>query len=154
MPVALIADGQVMEVFASRDAIADHFHPDILASLVEIPEHVGPGWHAADGLWRQTPPEAAPDANDYARAIQDHVDGVARVRGYADGNSIAGYVASTIPKWASEAASFIAWRDQVWIEAYGAFDAVQAGQRSAPNVKTLIKELPTPVFEQQLKTEG
>lgn len=89
-------------------------------------------------------PYAAPPltADDYARAIQAHVDATAKAKGYADGVALAGYSTSTIPSWASEAAAFIAWRDQAWMYAYGELAKVQAGQRTAPTVNGFLSELP------------
>lgn len=79
---------------------------------------------------------------DYAAAIQWHVDATAKSKGYADGVALAGYSTSTIPAWAAEAAAFIAWRDQVWIHAYTELAKVQGGQRATPTIDGLIAELP------------
>lgn len=79
---------------------------------------------------------------DYAAAIQSHVDATAKSKGYADGVALAGYSTSTIPAWAAEAASFIAWRDQVWIHAYTELAKVQGGQREQPSIAELVSELP------------
>lgn len=84
----------------------------------------------------------APTAETYAAAIQAHVDATAKAKGYADGVALAGYSTSTIPTWASEAATFIAWRDQVWLHAYTELAKVQAGQRTAPTVEVFLTELP------------
>lgn len=75
-------------------------------------------------------------------AIQAHVDETARWRDYSDGVSLAGYVNSTVPQWASEAAAFIAWRDAVWVYAYAELDKVTAGQRPPPPIDAFISELP------------
>lgn len=84
-----------------------------------------------------------PSADDFANAIQAHVDATAKSKGYADGVAIAGYSTSTIPAWASEATAFIAWRDQVWLYAYTELAKVQGGQREVPTIAQLIAELPT-----------
>lgn len=78
-----------------------------------------------------------------AAAIQLHIDATAKSRGYADGVALAGYSTSAIPTWAAEAASFIAWRDQVWVHAYTELAKVQGGQRAVPTIDGLIAELPT-----------
>lgn len=83
-----------------------------------------------------------PTQDDYATAIQMHVDAISKSKGYADGVALAGYSTSTIPSWASEAATFIAWRDQVWLHAYTELAKVQAGQRTAPTVESFLAELP------------
>jgi uncharacterized membrane protein YgcG len=81
-------------------------------------------------------------ADDFASAIQSHVDQTAKSRGYADGVALAGYSTSTIPTWASEATAFIGWRDQVWLYAYTELAKVQGGQREVPTIAELIGELP------------
>lgn len=90
-------------------------------------------------------PYVAPPATeaDYAAAIQSQVDTTAKSKGYADGVALAGYSTSTIPAWSAEAASFIAWRDQVWVYAYTELAKVQGGQRAQPKIDDLIAELPT-----------
>lgn len=88
----------------------------------------------------------SPSADDYAAAIQRHVDATAKARGYADGVGLAGYSTSTIPTWAAEAASFIGWRDAVWIYAYTELGKVHGGQRTQPTIDGLIAELPVVVW--------
>ena len=88
----------------------------------------------------------SPSADDYAAAIQRHVDATAKARGYADGVGLAGYSTSTIPTWAAEAQTFIAWRDSVWIYAYTELAKVQGGQRTTPTVEALVAELPVVVW--------
>ena len=88
----------------------------------------------------------SPSADDYAAAIQRHVDATAKARGYADGVGLAGYSTSTVPTWAAEAQTFIAWRDSVWIYAYTELAKVQGGQRTTPTVEALVAELPVVVW--------
>ena len=78
----------------------------------------------------------------FRSAIQSHVDATARSRNYDGGNALASYVASTNPQWAAEAQAFVAWRDAVWLYAYGELDKVIAGEREQPNVEHFIDELP------------
>lgn len=84
----------------------------------------------------------SPAQQDYATAIQTHVDNAAKARGYADGSGLAGYSSSTVPAWSAEAQAFIAWRDAVWVYAYTELAKVQGGQRAVPTVDGLIAELP------------
>jgi hypothetical protein len=84
-----------------------------------------------------------PTEDDYQTAIQSLIDQTARSHQYGDGNSLAGYVSSTVPTWAAEAATFIAWRDRVWIYSYSELAKVQAGQRSKPSVAQIVSELPS-----------
>lgn len=78
----------------------------------------------------------------FRAAIQAHVDTIARSRNYEGGNALASYVASTNPQWASEAQTFVAWRDGVWLHAYMELDKVMAGEREQPEVGEFIRELP------------
>lgn len=85
----------------------------------------------------------APTADDFAQAVQEHIDGVARSKGYADGQAVAGYATSTVPAWQAQAQAFVAWRDAVWLGAYKTLGDVQAGQIEAPTIEGLIQGLPT-----------
>lgn len=78
----------------------------------------------------------------YQRTIQALIDATAISRKYSDGNALAGYVASTIAAWASEAQAFVAWRDAVWLHAYTELDKVMTGQRPQPTVEAFVGELP------------
>lgn len=79
---------------------------------------------------------------DYTNAIQKHLDDVAKARQYNDALSLASYKDSTITQWASEAATFIAWRDSVWVYAYTELQKVQNNLRQQPTVEQFIQELP------------
>lgn len=78
----------------------------------------------------------------FQRAIQHHVDQTAQERDYSDGAALAGYVASTVQPWAGEAATFVAWRDAVWLHAFTELTKVQNGERAMPSVAEFIAELP------------
>lgn len=80
-------------------------------------------------------------AAEYAKAIQDHVDATARARGHNGPATLASYVSSTVPAWAIEAQTFVAWRDAVWVYAYGELAKVQAGIRPQPTVDEIVSEL-------------
>lgn len=84
----------------------------------------------------------APDLTAYQRAIEDHVDSIARTRGYSNAVSIATYVSSTNVQWQAEATTFITWRDSVWTQVLTTLAAVQAGQESPPTLVALINGLP------------
>lgn len=75
-------------------------------------------------------------------AVQGHIDETAHARGYRDSFALAGYTHSTVPRWAAEAIAFVAWRDAVWLHAYGELDKVTAGTREPPEIKNFIGELP------------
>lgn len=78
----------------------------------------------------------------FRRAVQAHVDATAQTRDYDNGNSIAGYVASTNPIWAAEAQAFVAWRDAVWAYAFAELAKVQNGAREISTVEEFLAELP------------
>lgn len=86
--------------------------------------------------------DSTPTEADYVAAIQAHIDATAKARGYADGVSCASYHASLMPGWATEAQAFTAWRDAVWVYAFGELAKVQTGQRAQPSVAVLATELP------------
>jgi hypothetical protein len=86
-------------------------------------------------------PSAPPTITDYENAIQNLVDSTARERQFRDGVTLASYSGSTIPRWASEAMAFVAWRDNVWRYSYGELAKVQAGQRPQPTVEQFLKEI-------------
>lgn len=96
----------------------------------------------ANGLVVQAYTPQALAANDYAHAIQRHIETTAKARGYLDAVTCASYYASTISTWQTDALAFIAWRDSVWTYAYAQLAAVQAGQRAAPTIQGLVSELP------------
>ena len=90
--------------------------------------------------WMMEPP--APTEQDYARAIQKHLEDTATARGYDSALSLVSYLQSSNPSWAAEAAVFAAWRDSVWAYGYGELAEVQGGQREQPSVADFVLELP------------
>lgn len=86
-------------------------------------------------------PEVTPTITDYENAIQNLVDSTARDRQFRDGVTLASYIGSTIQTWAAEAHAFVAWRDNVWLYAYGEMAKVQAGQRDQPTVEQFLAEI-------------
>lgn len=95
-------------------------------------------------LYVAPPPQPLPPTQeDYQAAIALFIDRTAQGRSYDSGISLAGYVTSTVPQWAAEATTFIAWRDQIWVYAIAQLALVQAGKRAQPTVQDFInKELP------------
>lgn len=80
--------------------------------------------------------------SDYAKAVQEKLDAVARLKGYADATVFASYVPSSVSTWANEARAFVDWRDAVWLYVYEQLVSVQSGQRDQPTIAELIDELP------------
>ncbi len=86
-------------------------------------EEAGPGWTFVDGAFH--PPAQLPTVDDYRASIDAHVEATARSRAYNSAAHLASYAGSTVPLWASEAATFIAWRDQVWLTSIGLMQTLQ-----------------------------
>lgn len=83
-----------------------------------------------------------PSQADFADAIQAHIDATAASRGYGSSVLLASYVASTVPAWTAEAKAFVAWRDAVWLAAYGVLGSVNAGEAHVPTIAGLLQLLP------------
>ncbi|QNP78411.1 hypothetical protein [Agrobacterium tumefaciens] len=117
--------GAIVGLYAHRhEGIADEFLPDNNAEVAAFRNPV--------------------TVLNYENAIQNLVDSTARERQFRDGVTLASYTASTKPKWAAEAQTFVAWRDNVWFYAYGELAKVQAGQREQPTVDEFLTEI-TPI---------
>lgn len=84
---------------------------------------------------------------DYAAAVQLHIEKVARDRGYNDAVTCTSYAVSTVPEWSAEGRLFSAWRDAVWTYVYTQLSAVQSQQREKPTIDALIAELPAMKWE-------
>lgn len=89
-----------------------------------------------------------PNENEYATFIQKHIDKIAQDKQYADGVSLASYDSSTIPEWATEAQTFVTWRDQVWVYAFTELEKVKNGQRPQPSIEEFLQELPVITWPQ------
>lgn len=74
-------------------------------------------------------------------AIQSHIDAVARSKRYDNGFAFASYVSSTNTEWATEAQTFVAWRDMVWSYSYTELDKALNGKRDIPQIETFLQEL-------------
>lgn len=84
--------------------------------------------------------------SQYKEQLQLVIDLTAQSKDYKDGFACASYATSTNPQWAAEAASFITWRDNVFIYAYDYLEKVQNGQISNPNVEEFIAGIPVMVW--------
>lgn len=99
------------------------------------------GDELADYLAREAAHVPGPGRRDFEDALEEHLDSVARARGYASGERLATYATSGV--YGAEAQAFIAWRDAVWVYALAELAKVEAGQRSKPDeVDEFLAELP------------
>jgi uncharacterized membrane protein YgcG len=144
--LARVENGQVIEYRAiGIDAVPEHKRH--LWRTVEE-EGDGPNKETiieADRVLivRSTPPPAPLTQADYAAAIEEHIDRIARAKAYSGAVSLASYANSSIPAWKAEAETFIAWRDAVWAYAYLIMGEVVQGLKQPPTIEGLIADLPT-----------
>jgi hypothetical protein len=75
------------------------------------------------------------------RAIDAHVEAPATAMGYNSAAHLASYTGSTVPAWSAEAQAFVAWRDAVWLAAFGVQQAAQANG-VLPDAADVIAALP------------
>jgi len=80
--------------------------------------------------------------NDAVKAVQRHLDAVARERNYDGILSLCTYATSANPKFSSEGQAGVEWRDAVWAYCYNALNDVSEGLRTQPTVEGLVAELP------------
>ena len=140
----------------------------LLALALFVTAHDGASYVLSDGrtLWAPPPaddatPEAIaaeveallatpPDRPDrlaiarkaYDDATEKLLNDRAAAWGYADMSRATTYGASTVQKFANEAATLIAHRDDVWLAAFAILTAVQAGERPMPTLDAYLAELP------------
>ncbi|MDI7923415.1 hypothetical protein [Ferirhizobium litorale] len=143
MPFA--ANGQIStDPIEGGISITDEQYQVALAGITEGKlVTIGGGFAVIDPPDPEPPVEPEPPTEaDYAAAIQAHVDATAQSQQFNDGVTLASYVASTNPLWASQALAFVAWRDAVWAYVYAEMAKVLAGQRTQPTTAEIIAELP------------
>ena len=78
----------------------------------------------------------------YCRLAQDMMDARAQERHYDGIMSACSYATSRHPKFASEAAACVLWRDTVWAKCYEMLDAVKSGEMDIPSEKAFLEMLP------------
>lgn len=134
--VALVcSDGKIANVVA----VDSDWQPEAPVTTVLAGEGARAGGTYLDGVF--SPPTQVWSLEDYQAAVATHVEEVAQARQYSSAASCAGYATSTVPGWAAEAQTFIAWRDEVYLAVYAQLAEVQAGA-PAPALQALIDSLP------------
>jgi hypothetical protein len=78
----------------------------------------------------------------YIEVIQNHLDTVAKSRGYDGILSLCSYATSKSLRFSIEAQAGVEWRDAVWEHAYTVLAAVKSGTRPLPTLEDLLVELP------------
>jgi hypothetical protein len=115
----------------------------ITASDPRFQQAVARAQSMGDALpYEPLPQQPTETLRDYEDAIQGLVDATARSKQYHDGVTMASYANSTIPQWAAEATTFIAWRDAVWVYTYQELAKFEGGLRTPPGVASFLTELP------------
>ena len=77
------------------------------------------------------------------KAVQRHLDNVARSKGYDNIISLCTYATDSDPIFSAEGQAGVAWRGAVWRYCNTVLAEVEAGTRAQPTVEELIAELPT-----------
>lgn len=86
--------------------------------------------------------QAALTAN-FEQAIQAHLDGAARARGYDSIATAVSYAEEpAVAKFQEDGKAFRAWRSLVWAYAYQELARVKAGEREIPALEAFLAELP------------
>lgn len=116
--------------------------PDREAWFQDDAAQIGWAYEGGEFIAPPAPEEPLPTVEMYQNAIQAAVDAAAQSKQFNDGVTLASYKDSTNPSWALQAATFIAWRDQVWIFSYAQLAEVQAGTRQQPTIAEFLAELP------------
>lgn len=78
-------------------------------------------------------------------ALDAHIDGVAKAKGY-DSRITAALRAGYNNPWQAEGAAFGSWMDTCYAKANEIQAAVEAGERPVPTVEELIAEMPEMVW--------
>lgn len=79
---------------------------------------------------------------EYSRALQNHIDDVAREKNYENGFTCATYINSSNPQWQAEAQAFVTWRDLCWEYALDIYEQVENGLIQPPALEDFIANLP------------
>lgn len=90
----------------------------------------------------------------YCQLAQARMDEKARERNYDGIMSACSYATSSFPKFASEAAACVMWRDAVWAKCYELLDTVKSGEMEIPTEEAFLEMLPELVWPDEKDEEG
>jgi hypothetical protein len=74
--------------------------------------------------------------------VDELINKTAKRKNYDDAVACASYVNSTVMQWTSEAQTFIAWRDAVWVYCITEFEKAKNGDRDIVSAEEFLTELP------------
>lgn len=95
-----------------------------------------------DGGVPEPVPEPVLTLADYGRAVDAHIEAVARTKGYSSAISAVSYADDPNPIWKAEGVAFRAWRSASWVVVYAKLALVQGGAHP-PSIAALVASLPT-----------
>lgn len=81
------------------------------------------------------------------QAVQDHMDRIAKVRGYDNIFSVCTYIDTGDSAFDEEGRLARRWRSSCWRKCYDILDQVQNQGRAVPSVEELLAELPAAPWE-------
>lgn len=119
------------------------------AQYIEFMENQGARRFINGEVVEYVPLASTPTVTDYESAIQALIEETARSRQFRDAATMASYTSSTVQQWSSQALSFVAWRDAVWMYAYAELEKVTTGTRPQPTVSEILDELPKIVWPEE-----
>ena len=135
-------------------AYAQDVHSSHVSNYIEVTEEQRRNWvlyeanQDRDGVVLSpiiTPTPPALTVQDFADAVQKHLDDTAKSRGYAGILSAVSYVGDADPVFNAEGTALKAWRSEVWNACHVKLAEVNAGG-VRPTIPELIAILPAVVW--------
>ncbi len=83
---------------------------------------------------------------DIISSVQQHMDSVARSKGYDNIFTSCTYAGSNHPRFGPQGNACRDWRDAVWNHCFSVLDDVESGSRTEPTGEELISELPEMIW--------
>lgn len=100
-------------------------------------------WQLVGDEWQPVAPSTQDQIAANTVAIQAELDRQARLKGYDDIVSACTYAAQpTGSPFQAEGAAFLAWRSDVWSQAYATLAEVEAGRATMPTPEEAVAQMP------------